>query len=89
VSDTGFLLAAGLYGGYDDHYHGQWRGEAHLEGDHYADCTLPESVVKLRHHGQRLVRVDDADGGVGFGDLQSIITGAHPEIGLTEEGEIR
>ncbi len=89
VSETGFLLAAGLYGGYDDHYHGQWRGEAHLEGDHYPDCTLPQAVKQLRHHGQRLVRVEDPDGAIGYGDLQSIVSGPHPEIGLTEEGEIR
>ena len=88
VSDTGFLLAAGLYGGYDDHYHGQFRGPSHLDGDHYPDCTLPGAVRELHQHGQRLVRVEDPDGGVGYGDLQSIITGPHPEIGLTQEGEI-
>ena len=89
VSDTGFLLAAGLYGGYEDQYHGQWRGEAHLDGDHYADCTATDAVATLHQHGQRVVRVEDPDGGVGYGDLQSIITGAHPDIDLTEDGEIR
>lgn len=53
VSDTGFLLAAGLYGGYDDQYHGQWRGPDHLEGDHCADCTQPEAVARLHQHAQR------------------------------------
>ena len=28
---------------------------------------------------------DPVGGGVGVGNLQSIITGAHPEMGLTEE----
>lgn len=89
VGATGFHLATGLYGGYDDHYHGQWRGKAHLEGDYYPDCTLPAAVAKVRQHRLGLVRVEDPDGGVGYGDLQSIITGPHPEIGLTEAGEIR
>jgi hypothetical protein len=89
VSETGFLLAAGLYGGYDCQYHGQWRGPSHLEGDHYPDCRLPEAVRKLHHHGQRVVRVDAPDGSVGYGDLQSIVSGAFPEIGLTEDGEIK
>ncbi|MCU1456769.1 MAG: hypothetical protein JWL73_861 [Actinomycetia bacterium] len=88
VGATGFHLAAGLYGGYDDHYHGQWRGQSHLDGDYYPDCTLTAAVKKLRQHRLGLVRVEDPDGGVGYGDLQSIVTGPHPEIGLTEAGEI-
>ncbi len=89
VSETGYLLAAGLYGGYDDHYHGQWRGPTHVEGDHHADVTTPDAVRVLRNHGQRIVRVEDPDGGIGYGDLQSIVTGPHPEMGLTLDGEIR
>ena len=89
VSDTGYLLAAGLYGGYNGQYHGQWRGKAHLEGDHHADVTTPDAVRRLRSHGQRLVRVEGSDGAVGYGDLQSIVSGPHPEMGLTQDGEIR
>jgi len=33
--------------------------------------------------------VADPDGAVGYGDLQSIVSGPHPEMDLTEEGEIR
>jgi hypothetical protein len=87
VSDTGFHLAPGLYGGFDDKYHGQWRGTKHVEGEYFADCTANEALSRVRQHRQALVRVvDRAGGGVGFGDLQSIITGAHPGIGLTEGG---
>ena len=65
-------------------YHGQWRGRLHVEGEHFADCTADDVLPRVRQHRQTLVRVDDpAEGGVGFGDLQSIITGAHPDIGLT------
>ncbi len=89
VSETGYLLADGLYGGYEGQFHGQWRGKDHLEGSHHPDVTTRDAVLSLRNHGQRLVRVEDPDGGVGYGDLQSIVSGPHPEMGLTEEGEIR
>ncbi|HEY7133667.1 MAG TPA: hypothetical protein VIB48_01250 [Acidimicrobiia bacterium] len=87
VSATGFHLATGLYGGFDGRSHGQWRGRLHVEGEHIADCTAPDAVARVRQHRQALVRVDDpVGGGVGFGDLQSIVTGTHPEIGLSDAG---
>jgi hypothetical protein len=87
VSDTGFHLATGLYAGFDGRYHGQWRAPDHVEGEHFADCTAPDAVARVRQHRQALVRVEDpTGGGVGYGDLQSIVTGAHPDLGLTGEG---
>jgi hypothetical protein len=87
VSATGFHLATGLYGGFDDRWHGQWQGRLHTDGEYFADCTAPDAVGRVRQHRQALVRVDDpVGGGVGYGDLQSIVTGAHPEIGLTDAG---
>jgi hypothetical protein len=87
VSDTGFHLATGLYGGFDGEHHGQWRGAEHVEGEHFPDCTAPDALPRVRQHRQTLVRVEDpAEGGVGFGDLQSIVTGAHPDLDLTEAG---
>ncbi len=87
VSDTGFYLGTGLYGGFDEKFHGQWRGRKHVEGEYLADCTTAEVSARVRQHRQHVVRVDDpAEGGVGYGDLQSIVTGAHPDIGLTGNG---
>jgi hypothetical protein len=87
VSETGFHLATGLYGGFDGKYHGQWRGGDHVEGEYFADCTAPHAVPRVRQHRQALVRVEDSVGdGVGYGDLQSIVTGAHPDMGLTGDG---
>ncbi len=87
VSDTGFHLKTGLYGGYDGHWHGEWRDELHVEGDHHADCTAADALRNVGQHRQTLVRVDDPEmGGVGYGDLQSIIIGPHPEIGLKGTG---
>jgi hypothetical protein len=87
VSDTGFHLATGLYGGFDGQHHGQWRGAEHVEGERIPDCTTDDAVARVRQHRQAVVRIEDrATGGVGFGDLQSIVTGAHPDLGLTEHG---
>ena len=87
VSDTGFHLATGLYGGFDGMHHGQWRGAEHVKGEHFADCTADDALPRVRQHRQALVRVEDpVAGGVGYGDLQSIVTGPHPELGLTGEG---
>jgi hypothetical protein len=87
VGDTGFHLATGLYGGFDDQFHGQWRGRLHTGGEHFADCTAPDALPRVGQHRQTVVRVEDpVGGGVGYGDLQSIVTGPHPDIGLTDTG---
>jgi hypothetical protein len=86
VSDTGFHLGAGLYFGYEGRYHGQWRGPLEVEGDHVPDCTTPSAARRLHQLRDCVVRVDDpVGGGIGYGNLQSIVAGAHPELGLTEE----
>ncbi len=86
VSNTGFHLATALYGSYGGHYHGEWRGKSHCDGDYIADCTDESALPNVRHHRMALVRVEDESGGVGYGDLQTLIKGAHPDIGLTANG---
>jgi hypothetical protein len=86
VGDTGFHLGTGLYFGFGGHWHGEWRGELHVDGEHIADCADPATARRLHQMRDNLVRIDDPiGGGVGFGNLQSIFVGPHPEIGLTEE----
>ena len=86
VSDTGFHLGTGLYFGFDGHWHGEWRGELHVDGEHIADCTDPATVRRIHQMRDNLVRLDDpVGGGVGYGNLQSIFAGPHPDLGLTEE----
>ena len=60
VSDTGFHLGAGLYFGFDGHWHGEWRGgELVVDGEHVADCTDPRRArppppaPRLRRAGRR------------------------------------
>jgi len=86
VSDTGFHLGTGLYFGFDGHWHGEWRGEQHVDGEHIADCTDLEAVHRIHQMRDNFVRVEDSvGGGVGYGNLQSIFAGPHPDWGLTED----
>jgi len=86
VSDTGFHLGTGLYFGYAGNWHGQWRGRDHVEGDHIADCSDPGTARRIHQMRSTVVRVDDpVGGGVGYGELQSIVAGPHPDMGLTAE----
>jgi hypothetical protein len=85
VSDTGFHLGTGLYGGWDGHFHGEFRGELVVEGEHVTGCDRPEVARRLHQHRDCIVRVEDPDtGDWGVGTLQSGAVGAHPAMGLTE-----
>ena len=86
VSDTGFHLGAVLYFGLDGHWHGEWRGSAHVEGEHVADCSDPVQARRLHQLRSAVVRVEDpVGGGVGYGDCQTLATGADELMGLSEE----
>ena len=86
LSDTGFHLGAGLYFGFDGHWHGEWRGPEHQDGEHIADCTTFDQARRLHQLRDCIVRVEDpVGGGVGVGNLQSIFAGPQPALGLDEE----
>jgi hypothetical protein len=85
ISDTGFHLGTGLYHSFRGQWHGQWRGPLHVEGEHFADCSDPGVAREVHQHRDCAIRVDDpVGGGTGWGNLQSVVLGAHPELGLTE-----
>ena len=69
IGDTGFSLGAGLYFGFDGHWHGEWRGRLHVDGEHLADCSDPEVARRVHQHRDCVVRVDDPiGGGTGVGE---------------------
>ena len=85
LGDTGFHLGAGLYFGFDGHWHGEDRGALHVDGEYIADCTEPATARRLHQIRDNLVRVEDpVGGGVGVGNMQTIFSGPHPDAGLTE-----
>ena len=86
IGDTGFHLGTGLYFGFNDHWHGEWRGKLHVEGEHIVDCS--DSATARRVHQLRdcLVKVSDPiGGGTGVGNIQTIATGAFEDVGLSKE----
>lgn len=76
MGDTGFHLGAGLYFGFDGHFHGEWRGDLHVDGERIEDCSTVENARRLHQIRDTVVRVTDpVGGGVGWGNAQPIITG--------------
>ncbi len=85
LGDTGVHLGLGLYMGLDGHHHGEWRGPLHVEGEHVADCTDPGVARRIHQIRDAVVTVDDpVGGGNGWGNLQTTVVGAWPELGLEE-----
>lgn len=86
VSTTGFHLGTGLYGGFDGHHQGEWRGSLHVDGEHIEGCDTAEVAHRIHQHRDCIVRVEDLEeGSIGVGTLQSNVVGSHPEMGLTAE----
>ncbi len=84
LSDTGFYLGAGGYHGGDNHHHGSWRGELHVDGDHAADASRPDVLQRYKQFRDCMIRVEDpVGGGIGWGNCQTYIHGPWPEFGLS------
>jgi hypothetical protein len=84
LGDTGFHLGAGLYFGFDGHWHGQDRGRLHVDGEYIADCTEPAAARRLHQLRDTVVRLEDPTvGGVGWGNVQPMFLGPHEDLGLT------
>ena len=70
------------------HIHGAWRGALHLDGEHIADCWDDEHLRLLGQFRDTPIRVREGDA-VGYGIMESIISGDWPELGLTAESDRR
>lgn len=76
LQGTGFHLGAGLYHGFDGQYHGSWRGDDHLAGEYFADCSTPGAVARLNQFRDCCVEaVDESTGAVGWGNCQTWVSG--------------
>ena len=85
VSDTGFHLGAGLYFGFDGHYHGEWRGPFHIDGEYFADCSQLENAKRLHQIRDCIIKITDGEA-VGYANYQTVVNGEWPELGLSAEG---
>lgn len=80
---TGFHLGSGLYHRLDGRNHGEYRGPLHVEGEHFADCSQPEAVAILNQFRDCMIEVvDSGTGATGWGNCQTYVSGAWPELGL-------
>jgi hypothetical protein len=85
-TSTGFHLGAGMYFGWRGHHHGEWRGELHVDGERFLDCTEPALARELHQVRDTFVHIRDLDTGAeGWGNCQPMITGEHLELGLRAE----
>ena len=86
LGESGFHLKTGGYGEWAGHKHGSWKGPLHVDGEYIADCSDDENLPKLGQFRDTPVRVRDGDA-VGYGIMESLISGVWPELGLTEESD--
>lgn len=85
MADTGFHLGAALYMDFRGHHHGSWRGNFHLDGEYIEDCTDPKVLLELHQLRDCIVAVREGDS-VGWGLVESILTGEWPDAGLSADG---
>jgi hypothetical protein len=86
LGESGFFLKTVGYGDFKGFKHGTWLGELFLDGEHIADTWSDENLGILGQFRDTPVRVREGDA-VGYGIMESIITGEWPEYGLTAESD--
>jgi len=83
---SGFFLKTAGYGQWAGHIHGAWHGPLHTDGEYIADCSDDEHLRTLGQFRDTPIRVREGDA-VGYGIMESIISGVWPELGLTAESD--
>jgi hypothetical protein len=84
--ESGFFLKTVGYGDWKGHKHGRWMGPLHLDGEHIPDCWDDEHLNLLGQFRDTPIRVREGNA-VGYGIMESIVTGEWPEFGLTAESD--
>ncbi|MBL7486550.1 hypothetical protein I6A60_12805 [Frankia sp. AgB1.9] len=86
LGESGFFLKTGLYGPWKGQIHGTWKGALYVDGEYIADCWSDEYLPQLGQLRDTPVRVREGDA-VGYGIMESIISGEWPELGLTADSD--
>jgi hypothetical protein len=82
VGTSGVHLGPGLYLGFDGKKHGSWKGPLEVEGEKFEDTMDIETLRRIRQLRDCPIKVTEGDA-VGYGIMETIIHGEHPEMGLT------
>jgi hypothetical protein len=86
LGGSGFFLKTGGYGNWAGHKHGAFKGDLHVDGEYLGDCWNDENLALLGQFRDTPIRVRDGDA-VGYGIMESLISGIWPELGLTAESD--
>lgn len=70
------------------HIYSVWQGPSHLDGEYIADIADDEHLPLIGQFCDTPVRVREGDA-TGYGILESLISGAWPDLGLTAESDHR
>jgi hypothetical protein len=84
---SGVHLGPGLYLGFDGKKHGSWKGPLDVEGERFPDTLDVPTLRRIRQLRDCPIKVREGDA-TGYGIMESIIHGAHPELGLTAEASL-
>lgn len=82
MGTSGVHLGPGLYLGFDGRKHGSWHGPLTLEGEKFDDTMDRTTLERIRQLRDCPIRVTEGDA-VGYGIMETIIHGEHPDLGLT------
>jgi hypothetical protein len=84
---TAVHLGPGLYLGFDGRKHGSWKGALEVEGEKFADKLDVPTLRRIRQLRDCPILVREGDA-TGHGIMETVIHGAHPELGLTTENSL-
>ena len=80
-------LGPGLYLGFEGRKHGSWKGPLEVEGEKIDNTLDVPTLRRIRQLRDCPILVREGDA-VGYGVMETIIHGAHPELGLTRENSL-
>lgn len=84
---TAVHLGPGRYLGFDGRKHGSWKGKLEVEGEKFDDTLDVTTLKRIRQLRDCPILVREGDA-TGHGIMETIIHGAHPDIGLTAENSL-
>jgi hypothetical protein len=87
MGTSGVHLGPGLYLGFDGRKHGSWHGPLTVEGEKFDDTLDRKTLERIRQLRDCPIKVTEGDW-TGYGIMETIIHGAHPDLGLTAENSL-
>ncbi|MBL7498011.1 hypothetical protein I6A84_01345 [Frankia sp. CNm7] len=88
LGESGFFLKTAGYGDWAGHKHGAWMGPLHVDGEYIPDCWDEKHLRLLGQLRDTPIRVREGDA-VGYGIMESMMSGEWPELGLTAASDHR